>query len=76
MVEFYFSRFELYRVWVKKGHNGHKVFACIMAFGFSFAFFSTYIPEKILETISIVGVIATIILFPFIVVTVISNRRQ
>lgn len=76
MIEFYFSRLESYRVWVKKGHNGNKVFACIMAFGLPLVFFSTYIPEKIVETISIVGVIATIIFLPFIIVTVFSNRWQ
>lgn len=74
MIDFYFSRLELYRVWVRKGHNAHKVFACIMAFFFPLVFFSANIPERIMETISVIGFITTIVFLPFLIVTMISNK--
>lgn len=74
MIEYYFSRLELYRIWVKKDHNGHKVCASIMTFSFLLVFFSTYIPERILATISVIGFTATIIFLPFLIVTMISTK--
>jgi len=61
-------------MWVKKGNNGLKVYACIMSFGFLLVFFSTYIPEIIMATISVIGFIATIILLPFLILTMISTK--
>lgn len=74
MIEFYFSRLESYKTWVKKGPNGLKVYACIMLFGFLLVFFSAYIPERIMATISVIGFIATVILLPFLIVTMISTK--